>query len=286
MRRTWNAALGAGILFVLLPITVPGRASAQTGSVAFTVHLTPSSGIAEPVRGLPFYLLRQSYAEIQREADAAVPKPDMNTFIDTLTVSKELKAWMKKHHTVELTGQDFTDSLLPDDIINIPEFWSAYFAMNVPNKNFGFPVPKFKDSDAKTDPDKYKKEMDDYHAKVKRYILLHPESKDGMDSSLESINPSPQWNSKQEARGPAIKRLVMDFTQSKYYVAQTETDVNGNAGFTGVPPGNYWITSLDVEAQVGDANAKWDVQTTIRAGVETHLALSNYNAAAPAKPTP
>ncbi|HEV2288876.1 MAG TPA: hypothetical protein VGR81_07985 [Candidatus Acidoferrales bacterium] len=252
----------------------------------FSVHLTPSAGIAEPVRGLPFCLLRKSYTEIEKEADEAVPKPDLNTFIDALTVSKELKNWMKKHHTAQLTGQDFIQSLTPDDIINVKEFWNAYFKLNAPNKNFGFPVPKFKESDAKTDPEKYQKELDEYHAKVKRYILLHPESKDGMDSSLDSIDPSAKWNAKQEARGPAIKRLVMDFTQSKYFVAQTQTDINGNAGFTGVPPGNYWITSLSVEAQVDDVNARWDVPATIHAGAETRVALSNYNAAAPAKPTP
>jgi hypothetical protein len=286
MRMTRNATPGVVILSVLLSFGVAQRARAQTGSVAFTVHLTPSGGIAEPVRGLPFYLLRKSYAEIQKEADAAVPKPDFDAFIDALTVSKELKVWMKKHHTAQITGQEFTEGLTAGEIINIPEFWKAYLTLNAPNKNFGFPVPKYKESDAKTDPEKYQKELTEYHAKVTRYILLHPESKDGMDSSLESIDPSPQWNAKQEARGPAIKRLVMDFTQSKYFVAQTETDTNGDAGFTGVPPGTYWITSLSIEAQVGDVNARWDVPVTIRAGAETRAGLSNYNAAAPGKQAP
>ncbi|MFZ0213278.1 MAG: hypothetical protein WBE20_10540 [Candidatus Acidiferrales bacterium] len=286
MRNARNAVLGLVLLFLVLPFAAPRRASAQTGSVAFTVHLTPSAGLAEPVRGLPFYLLRKSFGDIQQEADAAVPKPDFNGFVDSLDVSKALKTWMKKHHTVRVTGQDFTEGLTADEIINIPEFWKAYFELNGPNKDFGFPVPKYKESDRKSDPVKYQQETDAYHAKVKRYIDLHPESKDGMDSSMQSIDSSTQWNAKQGTRPPEVNRLVLDFAQSKYLVAQTQTDLNGNAGFTGLAPGTYWISSLNIDAQVGDTRAKWDVPVTVRAGAETQVTLTNYNAAAPAKPAP
>lgn len=117
--------------------------------------------MAEPVRGLPLYLLSKSYADIRQEAGASVPKPDMDQFIDSLTVSKELKAWMKQHHNVAITGDDFVNSLTPDDILGIPEFRNAYLSRNAGDKVGGFPSPKYKESDRTRNPEKFKRAMDD-----------------------------------------------------------------------------------------------------------------------------
>jgi hypothetical protein len=99
-----------GTCFVLFLATafagvVPwAPAQAQSGSVEFVVRAAPSDGLEEPVRGFPVYLLSKSFQDINREVEAAYPKPDMNVFIDTLEVSKELKAWMKSNHWVQLSG--------------------------------------------------------------------------------------------------------------------------------------------------------------------------------------
>src|SRR3974377_320740 len=87
------------------------RAIAQDGSIEFVAKATPSGGTEEPVRGFPFYLLSQSFADVNAEVDRDNPSPDMAQFIDTLELSKELKAWMKKNHWVALSGVDFTNKV-------------------------------------------------------------------------------------------------------------------------------------------------------------------------------
>src|SRR5580704_2629741 len=108
------------------------RTSAQTknGSVEFVARATPSGGLEEPVRGFPFFLLSKSFEEINREVDASLPRPDMDAFIDKLEVSKELKAWMKKNHWLQLSGGDFVEKVKPADVIEVPEFFTAYLHRN------------------------------------------------------------------------------------------------------------------------------------------------------------
>src|SRR6185437_154319 len=98
-------AILSSLTFVFGPSRTP--AQAKNGSVDFVARATPSGGLEEPVRGFPFFLLTKSFEEINREADASLPKPDINAFIDKLEVSKELKAWMKKNHWIQLSGEDF-----------------------------------------------------------------------------------------------------------------------------------------------------------------------------------
>ncbi|HEV2296934.1 MAG TPA: hypothetical protein VGR72_00270 [Candidatus Acidoferrales bacterium] len=258
-------------------------AVAQTGSIQITVRITPSAGMAEPVRGLPLYLLSKSYADIRQEAGASVPKPDMDQFIDSLTVSKGLKAWMKQHHTVTITGDDFVNSLTPDEIFGIPEFRNAYLSRNAGDKVGGFPSPKYKESDRTRNPEKFKRATDDYEAAIRKYLVTNPQSKDGMDLGLDSIDPSHNWMDKVGARDPEIRRLALDLAQSKYHLAQTVTDDNGQAGFTGVAAGTYWLSSLGVEAHVSDTQETWDAPVTVRPGAATQIVLSNFNAVAPAR---
>jgi hypothetical protein len=253
-------------------------AAAQSGSIVFTVRITPSTGVAEPVRGLPFYLLSKSFADIQREADASVPKLDFDRFVDSLTVSKELKTWMKKNHTAAITGEDFRKNLKADEIINIPEFWKAYFDENGPGAGSGLPPRKYKESDRTKNPEKYQREVDEYHAKVRKYIAANPDSKEVMDADLESINPGPRWADMEAARARSLNTMALDLAQSRYTVGQTQTDVNGRGEFNGVAPGTYWITSLKIEAEVGDTREKWDVAASVRAGATTQMVLSNFNA--------
>ena len=260
------------VLFASLP------AAAQSGSIAFTARITPSTGVAEPVRGLPFYLLSKGFTDIQREADASVPKLDFDRFIDSLTVSKELKTWMKKNHTATITGDDFRKSLKPDEIINIPEFWKAYFDENASGAGSGFPPRKYKESDRTKNPEKYQREVDEYHAKVRKYLAANPDSKEVMDSGLEPINPGPRWADMGAARARKVNTMALDLAQSRYAVGQTQTDVNGRGEFNSIASGTYWITSLEIEAEVGDTQEKWDVAVSVRAGATTQMVLSNFNA--------
>jgi hypothetical protein len=275
------------VIFVLAGLVLaplhPACAQTQPASISFTTQITPSAGIVEPVRGLPFYLLRKSFSSIQQEAEANVPVPDMEKFIDSQNVSKELVAWMHKHHTVILTGEDFAKSLTAQEILNVPEFWQAYDEINAGTKRAGFPLPKYKERDRVRDPVKYQREVEEYHERVIKFINENPDSKEEMDEELVSIDPSPKWNDRIAARMSTIHQMAMDWAQSRYLVAQTQTDVNGHAEFMGVPEGVYWISSLNIEGQVGDLREKWDVPIAVHAGAAMQMVLSNYNSV-PVKP--
>lgn len=274
----------AALAFVLLAFARPASAQAS-GSIVFTARLTPSSGVAEPIRGLPFYLLRKSFADIQSEAEASQPKPDMDKFIDGLTVSKELKACMKKHHTVHITADEFISNLTADEIFTIPEFWKAYDRLNIANSKFGYPVPKYTEREREKNPAKYQHDMDDYHSRILHYIETKPDSRYGMDSDLAAIDPSSRWNKIVESHRSTLRTMALDLAQSRYLVAQAQTDLNGRAQFSGLPPGNYWLTCLNVYAEVGDTRAKWDVPVTVRVGAPTELIVSNYNSVPAATPS-
>jgi uncharacterized surface anchored protein len=69
--------------------------------------------------------------------------------------------------------------------------------------------------------------------------------------------------------------------QTKYLVAKTDTDLDGRAAVNGLAPGDYWISSLNLDANAGDTHVRWDVPINIQAGQTTRLELTNLNAADP-----
>ena len=257
------------------------RAAAQTGSVEFVSRATPSGGLDEPVRGFPFYLLRKSFEDISKEADSTYPKPDMNAYIDKLDVSNELKAWMKKNQWVTLSGEDFVHKLHASDVMDVPEFYKAYIDRTADSQPFDFPKPKYKLSDKVKDPAKYDKLLGEYREAVRRYMDQNPESIDGIDLGLEENNPSRKWNDMEAKRLPQIQRKSLELAQSKYLVARAETNLQGQGFLRGIQPGNYWLSTLDVAASVGDARPRWDVLIAVRAGDTAYILLSNVNAIQP-----
>jgi hypothetical protein len=254
------------------------RAAAQTGAVQFVARVTPSGGEDEPVRNLPFYLLSKSYADIQKEAEAAAPVPSRDKFIDSLDVSKELKAWMKTNHRVKLTGEDFTKMLKADDIMNVPEFFSAYVERMVGDRTAGFPTPKYKLEDRAKDPAKYDRLVTQYHDAIRTFIIADPDSKDSLDLSLEEVNPGHKWDMLKAANLADLERQTADLARGKYLVARAETDMEGQGALRGIPPGNYWLGTLNIEAVAGDARERWDVPVTVRAGQPSYVSLTNINA--------
>jgi hypothetical protein len=257
---------------------VAAVAPAQTGSIEFVARATPSGGLEEPVRGFPFYLLSKSFEEIHKEVDASCPQPDMNAFIDKLDVSSELKAWMKKNHWIQLSGEDFTSKLTPADIVSIPEFSSAYLQRSEGSEALDFPKAKFKPADKTKDPAKYQKLYTEYHQAIQRYIEQNPESKEGMDLYFADKDPSTKWQALVVKRNPEIRRQAINLAESKYFVGRAETNLQGQGFLNGVPPGTYWLSTLDVAAEVGDMRPQWDVPVTVRPGETAYVALSNVNA--------
>ncbi len=271
-------------ILITAMIAVVPRAIAQEGSIEFVARATPSGGLEEPVRGFPFYLLSKSFEEIGKEVDADDPKPDMSTFIDKLdsgSYSPQLKAWMKKNQFVTLAGEDFIRKLHPADVMDIPELFSAYMDRNAGDESADFPKSKVKASDKVKNPEKYAKATAEYMDTIRHYIEQHPQSVDGIDLNLAEIDPGPKWNALLGRRTPEIHRRALDLAQSKYLVARAESNLQGQGFLRDVPPGNYWISTLDVAADVGDARPRWDVPVTVQPGQTEYVSLSNVNSVRP-----
>ncbi len=282
MRRDACVAifLALGIAAVTL------RAGAQTGSIDFVARATPSGGLEEPVRGFPFFLLSRSFESIGKDVDADYPKPDLDAFIDKLEVSKELKAWMKKNHWIKLTGEDFLHKLHAAEIMEIPEFFDAYMGRNSGDQSVDFPKPKFKAADKVKDPAKYDKLHKEYLDAIRHYIDQNPQSIDGIDIGLTDIDPGQKWDAMEAKRTPEIRHRMVELAQSKYLVARAQTDLQGQGFLRGISPGTYWLSTLDVTADVGDMRPRWDVPVTVRAGETSYVVLSNVNAVQPPHTSP
>jgi hypothetical protein len=258
---------------------VAPRALAQDGSIEFVAKATPSGGAEEPVRGFPFYLLSKSFEEINREADSAFPAPDMDAFIASLQgPSPELKAWMKKNHWVVLSGDEFIHKVHTDDVMNVPEFYRAYTERQAGDSSANFPKPKYKATDQAKKPDKYKADVLAYHQAIHQYLESFPDSIQGIDIDLEEVNPQWKWTDLETKAKRERHANVVALAQSKYLVARAQTDLQGQAFFHQVPPGNYWLSTLDVSANVGDARAQWDLPLTVSSGQTAYVALSTANA--------
>lgn len=265
------------LLGLALALAFAPHAAAQDASIEFVAQATPSAGLQEPVRGFPFFLLSKSFADIGKEAAETYPKPDMDAFIAKLDVSPELKAWMKKNDWVVLSGEDFIHKLHADDILTVPEFKKAYLDRNSGDQSADFPEPKFKTSDEKKNPAKFKKLSDDYVEAIRHYIQQHPGSINGIDLGLSEIDPSPKWNLILGTRATAIHQRTLDLAQSNYLVARAETNLQGQGFIRGLAPGNYWLSTLDVPVIVGDARPRWDVPVSLRPGETRYISLSNSN---------
>ncbi|HXW18629.1 MAG TPA: hypothetical protein VEJ39_10020 [Candidatus Acidoferrales bacterium] len=274
-------------LTIALSITfLASSAMAQTGSIEFAVHVTPSSGVSEPVRQFPFYLLSKSFADVQAEAEATERKLDLSAFVDKLDVSKELKAWMKKNNTVALSGEDFVNGLSVNDVMSVPEFLKAYVDRNAGDQSINFPSPKYKPHDEEKNPERYQKLRQEYLDSIRKFLTANPDSKSGMDLNLDSIDPGPTWRTESAKRDPALKRRALELAQTRYLVAKAETDLDGRGNLHGISPGTYWIGTLDIYVTVGDARLRWDVPVRVSAGGTSRVELTNSNAAQPRAASP
>lgn len=257
---------------------LPSRAQSTTGTLDLTARVTPTAARAEPVRQFTFYILTKSYTAIAKEVEEKDALPSRDAFIDDLTVSPELKAWLKGHDVLDLTVPDLDKALSPDDIIHVPEFLLAYQRSNSGGVTNGLPRPKYSDAEKTTHPEKYEKQHQDYLAALKKFIQLHPETVSGVELELDGVNPHRKWTQIQSTHRKRVQRLAPEVAQTKYLAGKTDTDLEGRAFVSGLPPGNYWISSLNLDASAGDTRLRWDVPFTIQAGQTARLELTNLNA--------
>jgi len=256
-----------------------GAQTANTnGTLEIAARITPTSARPEPVRQFTFYLLTKSYGEIAKEIDETEKLPTREQFIDDLKVSKELKEWLKAHDILDLTMPGMDKAVTPEDIIHTPEFLLAYQRSNSGGVTTGIPRPKYTEAEKTEKPERYEKQKQEYLASLRKFIIAHPETVSGIELELDAVNPQKKWVRIQSEHAKRVLRLAPDVAQTKYLAAKADTDLDGRAVFSGLAPGNYWISTLNLDAAAGDTRLRWDAEVTIRPGHATRIELTNLNA--------
>jgi hypothetical protein len=267
-------------------VTRAVKAQTASGSLSFTARITPTAARPEPVREFTFYILTKSYGEVVREIEAQNAPPPRDKFIDDLKVSPELKEWLKKHDVFDLMLPGLDKLLTPDDILHVPEFLLAYQRSNSGGVTSGIPKPKYSDVDKTEHPERYKKQMEEYLSALKKFIEARPETVSGIELELDSVNPQRKWSQVQAEHRKRVLRLAPEIAQRKYLAAKADTDLDGQGSLRSLPAGSYWISTLNLDVNAGDAHLAWDVPVTIRPGQTTQIELTNLNAVEPASANP
>jgi len=253
------------------------RAQNSAGMLDITARITPTAARPEPVRQFTFYILTKSYTDIAKEVEEGDVVPPRDKFIDGLKVSKELKAWLKAHDTLDLTIPELDKMLTADDIIHTPEFLLAYQQSNSGGVTNGIPKPKYKDADKTDRPEKYEKDKEEYNTALKKFIQKNPATVSGVELELDGVNPQRKWARLLSEQKRRVQKLAPELAQTKYLAAKVDTDLDGHGFLRDLAPGKYWISSLNLEANAGDARVRWDVPITIEAGQTFRIELTNLN---------
>ena len=112
---------------------------------------------------------------------------------------------------------------------------------------------------------------------MKKFVKANPATISGVELEFTGINPQTKWARIISDQQRAILRAAPEIAQTKYLVAKTDTDLEGHATFAGLLPGNYWISTLNFDADAGDARLRWDVPVAVEAGHTTRVELTNLN---------
>ncbi|MDQ1404375.1 MAG: hypothetical protein QOG55_4 [Acidobacteriaceae bacterium] len=275
-KRMATLAVLLGSLF--LSASSLAQTASGTGGLQLTAKVTPTAARPEPVRQFTFYILSKSYADVSHEVEAGDAIPSRDKFIDDLKVSPELKEWLKAHEILDLTMPGLDKALKADDVLHVPEFLLAYQRSNSGGVTSGIPKPKYKDADKTDHPEKYEKQKEEYYSALRKFIRMHPETMSGMELEMDAANPQRTWAKIESEHKKHVQHLAPDVAQTKYLVAKADTDLDGRAGVSGLPPGSYWVSSLNLDANAGDTRVRWDVPVAIQPGQTTRVELNNLNA--------
>jgi hypothetical protein len=249
-----------------------------SGAIDFIARITPTAARPEPVRQFTFYLLTRSYAEVVKDVQGQDPVPPRDKFINDLKVSPELKAWLKSHEVMDLSTPGLDALVTPDDVIHVPEFLLAYQRSNSGGVTAGLPKPKYAEADKTDRPERYQKQMQEYLTALKKFIQARPETVNGIELELDAVNPQRKWSQILADQKKRVLRLAPDVAQTKYLAGKVDTDLDGRASISGLAPGNYWISTLNLDANAGDTRLGWDVPVTVQAGQTARVELTNINA--------
>jgi hypothetical protein len=271
-------------IFFCVPVcavcaTNAARGQNNSGTLEFAARITPTAARPEPVRQFTFYVLTKSYAEIVKEVEAQNTVVSRDKFIEGLKLSPELREWLKAHDVFDLTMPGLDRLVTPDDILHVPEFLLAYQRSNSGGVTAGIPKPKYADADKTANPERYNKQLQEYYAALKKFIENNPSTVSGIELELVGVNPQQQWSQIQADHRRRVLRLAPEFAQTKYLAGKADTNLDGHGSLAGLAPGEYWVSTLNLDANAGDTRLVWDVPVTIRAGQTTRVELTNLNAA-------
>jgi hypothetical protein len=284
MRKAAGFIAGVALCISLSATGV--RAQSDSGALEISAHITPTAARPEPVRQFTFYILTKSYTAIVKEVEDKDPVPPRDQFIDGLKVSPELRAWLKAHDTMDLAAPDVDKLLTPEDVLGVPEFLLAYQRSNSGGVTNGFPKPKYTEADKTDHPQKYEKLHEQYLADLKKFIHARPESVSGIELELDGVSPQHKWATIQNDRLKRVQRVAPDVAQTQFLAGKTDTDLDGHAWLGGLPSGNYWISTLNLDADAGDMRVRWDVPVHVERGKTSRVELSNVNSIDAHGPTP
>ncbi len=271
-------AIFFGLLVCAVCATNAARAQSDSGTLEFAARITPTAARPEPVRQFTFYVLTKSYAEIVKEVEAQNTMVSRDKFIEGLKFSPELKEWLKAHDVFDLTMPGLDRLVTPDDILHVPEFLLAYQRSNSGGVTSGIPKPKYADADKTANPERYNKQLQEYYTALKKFIENNPSTVSGIELELVGVNPQQRWSQIQADHRMRVLRLAPEFAQTKYLAGKADTDLDGRGSLAGLAPGEYWVSTLNLDANAGDTRLGWDVPVTIRAGRTTKVELTNLNA--------
>ena len=220
------------ILLVLVAVSfLPALLPAQgtTGAIDLSARVTATGAQPEPVRQFPFYVLTRSYADVVKEVEGQDVLPTRDEFIDKLTCSPELKAWLKAHDIVDLTSPDLDKLLTVNDIMKIPEFFAAYERSNSGGVTKGLPLPKYREADKDANPERYQKQKEEFLAATRKFIETHPGTVQGIELELTGVNPKTGWDNLHLTHKSRITQIAPDTAQVKYLAGKAQTDLDGHA---------------------------------------------------------
>lgn len=278
MKKPSGILMAMAVVCALAATSVNAQTSVGTGTLEFSAFVTPTAAKPEPVRNFTFYVLTKSFEDIKKEVEASNGAPDREKFIEGLKLSPELRSWLKAHDVLDLTMPGLDKLLTPDDVLHVPEFLLAYQRSNSGGVTKGIPKPKYKDADKTEHPEKYEKEHREYLKTLKKFIQDNPMTMAGMELEMDGINPARKWAEAQNSFRRRVKQQAPMQAQTKYLAAKADTNLEGLASLSRLPAGNYWLSTLDLEAGAGDSRLKWDVPITIETGKTTRIELTNLNA--------
>ena len=146
---------------------------------------------------------------------------------------------------MDLSAPDVDKLIKPDEVIDIPEFLRAYERSNSGGVTQGLPKPKYHEADKTDHPEKYEELREEYLTSLRKFVR--------------------------------VEHTAPDLAQLQFLAARADTDLEGHAAVSGLAPGDYWISSLNLQANAGDMRVRWDVPIKIQAGRTTRIELSNLN---------